>query len=102
MPAPSQSETPVQHADGRRLDPRQSPDAANKGNVRQRQHLPVPVSKCGHGHKRCDVLDPMRPVSELNQQESQTSAPRLLIVEDEIWTVFAMREFFSFNGYRVD
>jgi DNA-binding response OmpR family regulator len=27
---------------------------------------------------------------------------RLLIVEDEISTIFAMREFFSFNGYQVD
>lgn len=44
----------------------------------------------------------MRPVSEPDRQESQPSAPRLLIVEDEISTVFAMREFFSFNGYRVD
>src|SRR5262245_43825246 len=45
----------------------------------------------------------MRPVSELDRQESQKpGAPRLLIVEDEISTVFAMREFFSFNGYRVD
>jgi DNA-binding response OmpR family regulator len=44
----------------------------------------------------------MRPVSELDRQESQRGAPRLLIVEDEISTVFAMREFFSFNGYRVD
>jgi two-component system, OmpR family, response regulator ResD len=46
---------------------------------------------------------PMRPVSELDRQESQQpNAPRLLIVEDEISTVFAMREFFSFNGYQVD
>jgi DNA-binding response OmpR family regulator len=45
---------------------------------------------------------PMRPVSEPGRQESQPTAPRLLIVEDEISTVFAMREFFSFNGYRVD
>ena len=44
----------------------------------------------------------MRPVSEPDRQESQPGAPRLLIVEDEISTVFAMREFFSFNGYRVD
>src|SRR5262245_54130469 len=44
----------------------------------------------------------MRPVSQLDRQESQPGAPRLLIVEDEISTVFAMREFFSFNGYRVD
>jgi DNA-binding response OmpR family regulator len=46
--------------------------------------------------------DAMRPVPELDPQESQPNAPRLLIVEDEISTVFAMREFFSFNGYRVD
>ena len=50
---------------------------------------------------RC--LYAMRPVSEIDSQESQKpDAPRLLIVEDEISTVFAMREFFSFNGYRVD
>ena len=50
---------------------------------------------------RC--LYAMRPVSEIDRQESQQqSAPKLLIVEDEISTVFAMREFFSFNGYRVD
>jgi len=28
--------------------------------------------------------------------------PRLLIVEDEVSTVFAIREFFAFNGYDVD
>jgi DNA-binding response OmpR family regulator len=44
----------------------------------------------------------MRPVSEPDRQESQPGAPRLLIVEDEISTIFAMREFFSFNGYHVD
>src|SRR6478672_3356705 len=45
----------------------------------------------------------MRPVSELDRQDSrQPGAPKLLIVEDEISTVFAMREFFSFNGYQVD
>ena len=30
------------------------------------------------------------------------SVPRLLIVEDEVSTVFAIREFFAFNGYVVD
>ncbi len=30
------------------------------------------------------------------------SPAKLLIVEDEVSTVFAMREFFSFNGYQVD
>ena len=45
----------------------------------------------------------MRPVSELDRQEwQQPGVPKLLIVEDEISTVFAMREFFSFNGYQVD
>jgi len=28
--------------------------------------------------------------------------PRLLVVEDEVSTVFAIREFFAFNGYHVD
>lgn len=47
--------------------------------------------------------DAMRPVSELDRQEwQQPGVPKLLIVEDEISTVFAMREFFSFNGYQVD
>src|SRR5215470_8632154 len=45
----------------------------------------------------------MQPVSS---SEHQPDAPargrRLLIVEDEISTIFAMREFFSFNGYHVD
>ena len=50
---------------------------------------------------RCHYV--MRPVSELDRRESrQPGAPKLLIVEDEISTVFAMREFFSFNGYQVD
>src|SRR5579871_1997204 len=33
---------------------------------------------------------------------STASTPRLLIVEDEVSTVFAIREFFAFNGYHVD
>jgi DNA-binding response OmpR family regulator len=44
----------------------------------------------------------MQPASNPDQQESRSSAGRLLIVEDEISTIFAMREFFSFNGYQVD
>jgi len=30
------------------------------------------------------------------------SVPRLLVVEDEVSTVFAIREFFAFSGYHVD
>jgi two-component system response regulator PilR (NtrC family) len=44
----------------------------------------------------------MRPVSNLDQPETPPGALKLLIVEDEISTVFAMREFFSFTGYQVD
>ena len=33
---------------------------------------------------------------------SSVSTRRLLIVEDEVSTVFAVREFFAFNGYQVD
>ena len=44
----------------------------------------------------------MRPVSHLDQPESRSGVLKLLIVEDEISTVFAMREFFSFTGYQVD
>ena len=38
----------------------------------------------------------------LDQYDARSCRARLLIVEDEISTVFAMREFFSFNGYAVD
>ena len=47
----------------------------------------------------------MRPVSSPDsnpERESQSGVLKLLIVEDEISTVFAMREFFSFTGYQVD
>jgi DNA-binding response OmpR family regulator len=44
----------------------------------------------------------MQPVSELERPAPRHDALRLLIVEDEISTVFAMREFFSYSGYRVD
>jgi DNA-binding response OmpR family regulator len=47
----------------------------------------------------------MRPVPNLDsnpEPESQPGVLKLLIVEDEISTVFAMREFFSFTGYQVD
>ena len=44
----------------------------------------------------------MRPVSNLDQPDPRPGVLRLLIVEDEISTVFAMREFFSFTGYQVD
>ena len=42
----------------------------------------------------------MGPVSDLGPRAGD--APRLLIVEDEIATVFAMREFFTYTGYQVD
>ncbi len=45
----------------------------------------------------------MQPVSRTEHQpEAPPRGRRLLIVEDEISTIFAMREFFSFNGYHVD
>ena len=45
----------------------------------------------------------MQPVSSSEHQPDASSrSRRLLIVEDEISTIFAMREFFSFNGYHVD
>ncbi len=44
----------------------------------------------------------MRPVSNLDPPASRAGALKLLIVEDEASTVFAMREFFSFTGYEVD
>jgi len=45
----------------------------------------------------------MQPVSSSEHQPDASSrGRRLLIVEDEISTIFAMREFFSFNGYHVD
>ncbi len=45
----------------------------------------------------------MQPVSSSEHEPSTPSrGRRLLIVEDEISTIFAMREFFSFNGYHVD
>ena len=45
----------------------------------------------------------MQPVSSSDHQPAASSrGRRLLIVEDEISTIFAMREFFSFNGYHVD
>jgi len=44
----------------------------------------------------------MQSVSNLDQQEPRPVGAKLLIVEDEISTVFAMREFFSFHGYQVD
>jgi DNA-binding response OmpR family regulator len=45
----------------------------------------------------------MQPVSSSERPpDSRSSGRRLLIVEDEISTVFAMREFFSFSGYQVD
>lgn len=43
----------------------------------------------------------MQPVANLEQPEPPRVL-RLLIVEDEISTVFAMREFFAFTGYQVD
>jgi DNA-binding response OmpR family regulator len=45
----------------------------------------------------------MQPVSSSEHQpDAPSRGRRLLIVEDEISTIFAMREFFSFNGYHVD
>jgi DNA-binding response OmpR family regulator len=45
----------------------------------------------------------MRPVSSREDPGSRPGgALKLLIVEDESSTVFAMCEFFSFSGYRVD
>jgi DNA-binding response OmpR family regulator len=47
----------------------------------------------------------MRSVSDSDsnpEAESRSDALKLLIVEDEVSTVFAMREFFSFMGYQVD
>jgi len=45
----------------------------------------------------------MQPVSSSEHQpDASARGRRLLIVEDEISTIFAMREFFSFNGYHVD
>jgi DNA-binding response OmpR family regulator len=47
----------------------------------------------------------MRPVSNPDsnpEPESRSGVLKLLIVEDEISTIFAMREFFSFTGYYVD
>ena len=45
----------------------------------------------------------MQPVSSSDHQpDASPRGRRLLIVEDEISTIFAMREFFSFNGYHVD
>ena len=44
----------------------------------------------------------MRPVSNVEQPLPRPGVLKLLIVEDEISTVFAMREFFSFTGYQVD
>jgi len=45
----------------------------------------------------------MQPVSSSDHQpDAPSRGRRLLIVEDEISTIFAMREFFSFNGYHVD
>ena len=43
----------------------------------------------------------MLPASSPEEPQS-TSSRRLLIIEDEISTIFAMREFFSFQGYHVD
>ena len=43
----------------------------------------------------------MQPVAMFGQPE-RPRVLRLLIVEDEISTVFAMREFFAFEGYQVD
>jgi DNA-binding response OmpR family regulator len=43
----------------------------------------------------------MQPVANLEKQEP-ARVLKLLIVEDEISTVFAMREFFAFTGYQVD
>jgi DNA-binding response OmpR family regulator len=42
----------------------------------------------------------MRPVSKLDLPDA--AVQRLLIVEDEASTIFAMREFFSFLGYQTD
>jgi DNA-binding response OmpR family regulator len=47
----------------------------------------------------------MRSVSDSDsnpEPESRSDVLKLLIVEDEVSTVFAMREFFSFTGYQVD
>jgi len=45
----------------------------------------------------------MQPVSSSEHRpDAPSHGRRLLIVEDEISTIFAMREFFSFNGYHVD
>ena len=45
----------------------------------------------------------MQPVSSSEHQpDASARGRRLLIVEDEISTIFAMREFFSFNGFHVD
>ena len=45
----------------------------------------------------------MQPVSSSEHRpDAPSRGRRLLIVEDEISTIFAMREFFSFNGYHVD
>jgi DNA-binding response OmpR family regulator len=38
----------------------------------------------------------------VDRSEAQSGGRKLLFVEDEISTVFAMREYFSFNGYIVD
>ena len=43
----------------------------------------------------------MQPVAN-HEQPERLRALKLLIVEDEISTVFAMREFFAFTGYQVD
>jgi CheY-like chemotaxis protein len=55
-------------------------------------------------HERCDDAC-MRSVSDPDsnpEPESRSDVLKLLIVEDEVSTVFAMREFFSFTGYQVD
>ena len=47
----------------------------------------------------------MRSVSDPDSTpdtESRSDTLKLLIVEDEVSTVFAMREFFTFTGYHVD
>jgi CheY-like chemotaxis protein len=44
----------------------------------------------------------VQPASDSPRPQPAAAGRRLLIVEDELSTIFAMREFFAFQGYVVD
>ncbi len=74
----------------------------NEANARWNRRLRRAYHACAKRVRRLPLPLVMRPAHDPRQQPALPSRVRLLLVEDEVSTVFAMREFFAHAGYDVD